>query len=101
MREKQSVEDVVVAAAETDGWEVRKTQYAGRRSCPDRHFYGFGHCVVMEFKRPNDGHLSGGQVRERERLKRAGFHVYVFDTPQPAIDKLAWFKANPGPHARA
>lgn len=95
MREKQSVEDVIVDHGEATGWEMRKTIYAGRRSCPDRHAYGYGWVVVMECKRPNGGHLSGGQVRERKRLQDAGFKVWVVEDPEHGKRILDWHRLNP------
>ena len=47
------VEDAVVEWAENNDWLVRKMRFIGRRGCPDRYFYGYGHIVMIEFKRPN------------------------------------------------
>lgn len=73
-----NVEDAVCDHAEATGWVVRKTKYIGRRGCPDRHFYGYGQVVVMEFKRPG-GKPDPQQERERKRMAASGFTVQVVD----------------------
>lgn len=73
------IEDDVVAWAEARGWLVRKMQYPGRRGCPDRWFFKGGRLVIIEFKRPRTGRLSGNQGRERDRYAAAGFTVHVID----------------------
>lgn len=79
-----NVEQAVVDHAEGTGWVVRKTKYVGRRGCPDRHFYGYGTVVVVEFKRPS-GKPDPHQARERERMRNAGFTVHVIDEAAQGI----------------
>ena len=73
------IEDDVVIFATNRGWLVRKMQYPGRRGCPDRWFFKGGRLVIIEFKRPVSGRLSGNQSRERKRFAAAGFTVHVVD----------------------
>lgn len=61
------------------GGEVRKVQWIGRRGAPDRLVLLPGRHVFVELKRPN-GSLEGHQVRERDRLRKAGFEVLVIDS---------------------
>lgn len=77
MRE-QVIEDNVTAYAESLGFISRKMTYAGRHGCRDRDFYGFGHTVKVEFKRPN-GSPRPHQERERERMKKVGVTIWVID----------------------
>lgn len=65
-----------VAWAESNGWEVRKMQYIGRRGCADRFFFGHGAIVPIEFKRDSkdpDVH----QKRDHDRLAKVGVRVHV------------------------
>jgi len=73
------IEDDVVIFATNRRWLCRKMQYPGRRGCPDRWFFKGGRLVIIEFKRPVAGRLSGNQVRERGRFAAAGFTVHVID----------------------
>lgn len=80
----------VVAWAENNGWLVRKMQYQGRHSCPDRMFVGFGQIILIEMKkrgktRSRDGKLSKGQVEEFQRYADRGVTVHVFYTGAEAI----------------
>ena len=81
------VEDAVTEWAENSGWLSRKMSYVGRRGCRDRDFYGFGHVVMIEFKRP-DGTLSGNQKRERRRMEAAGLTVHVIERAEDGIALL-------------
>ena len=74
------VETAVCKHAENTGWIVRKIVYPGRRGAPDRHFYRGGRLVIVEFKHPQGGVLSGNQKREHERLRLAGFPVHIIRT---------------------
>lgn len=62
--------------AEKAGWLVRKCVYAGRRGSPDRWFFKKGHLVLIEFKKPGEK-PDAVQQREHDRLRGAGFKVYV------------------------
>lgn len=84
------IEDQVVAWAENHGWEVRKIKYIGRRGAPDRHFYGYGRVVMIEFKRPGEP-LRADQKREHERLASVGIEVFVHRTTEGAIKTLKGF----------
>lgn len=80
-----------VAWAESNGWEVRKMQYIGRRSCPDRFFFGYGKIIPIEFKRLRKGKKSAftaGQPEEHKRLAAVGVEVKVFYTADSAIAYL-------------
>lgn len=84
-----------VAWAENHGWIARKMQYQGRRSCPDRFFFGYGQIIPVEMKRPNarkkvGGGLSVGQREEFRRLGAVGVTVHVFYT---AAEGIAFLKS--------
>lgn len=85
---ESTVEDTVIAWAENNGWLARFMSYRGRRGCRDVDFYGFGHVVMVEFKKERGGELSAGQVRERKRLADAGITVHVIDTAEEGIALL-------------
>ncbi len=93
MRES-GIETTVCEHAEDTGWIARKMAYAGRRGCRDRDFYGFGHVVMVEFKR-NGRQLDLHQERERARLKAAGVTVHVVDDIDRGIALLDFYRANP------
>lgn len=78
------IEDDVVIFATNRGWLCRKLKVAGRRGSPDQWFFKGGRLVIIEFKRPGDGELSGNQVREIARYKKAGFTVHVVDNRDAA-----------------
>lgn len=94
------VEGDVCAHGEATGWIDRKVVYAGRRGCRDRDFYGFGHVVMIEFKRPGRG-LDLHQERERARLKAAGVIVHVIDDIDRGKALLDFYRANPVKALRA
>lgn len=74
-----------VAWAENHGWLVRKTKYIGVNGCPDRFFFGYGHIVMIEFKKKKGGRLSLAQIEEHKRLAEAGTPAVVCTTSQAAI----------------
>lgn len=87
---EQNEELDVVAWGENNGWIVRKMSYQGRRSCPDRFFFGYGQIIPIEMKRrgktrSRDGKLSTGQKEEFKRLAEVGVTVHVFYTGADAI----------------
>ena len=43
---------------------------------------------MIEFKKPSGGELSGNQVRERERLAKAGITIHVVNTVCDGINIL-------------
>lgn len=73
------IEDDVVIFAVNRGWLVRKLVVRGRRGSPDQWFFKDGRLVIIEFKRPVSGRMSGNQERERKRLAKAGWTVHVVD----------------------
>ncbi|OQM74909.1 hypothetical protein [Manganibacter manganicus] len=81
-----------VAWAENNGWVVRKIQYVGRRSCPDRLFAGYGQLFLIEMKKPKTstkkGELSEGQRVEFERFAAVGVTVHVFYSAAETIEFL-------------
>lgn len=81
-----------VAWAENNGWLVRKVQYVGRRSCPDRFFIGYAKIIPIEFKVLRKGKKSSftaGQPEEHKRYAEHGVTVHVFYT---AADAIAFLK---------
>lgn len=82
------VEQKVCDWAEANGWLVRKCVYAGRRGSPDRWFLKSGRLVLIEFKRPGQ-HPDAQQVREHDRLKSAGFPVFVVTTVEAGLVALS------------
>ena len=70
--------DALIKHGDDTGWFSRKMTYAGRRGCRDRDFYGFGHIVMMEIKRPG-GKLCPHQERERARMQAAGLKTHIID----------------------
>ena len=77
MRESLIVE-AVVEFAERLGWLCRKMIYAGRKGCPDYHFYKNGVLIMVEFKATGKDR-DGLQVREARKLAEHGFKVHVID----------------------
>lgn len=84
-------EDVAVAWAENNGWEVRKMKYIGRRGCADRFYFGPDERIVMiEFKGPKTP-VEESQTREHKRLAKVGCTVHVCRTAAHAIEILRGF----------
>lgn len=73
---ESDVETNVVNYAKSQGFEVRKMRYIGRKGCRDYDVYGYGHHLRIEFKRPK-GSLRIQQERERDRLLKCGLTTYV------------------------
>ena len=61
------------------GGEVRKVQWIGRHSAPDRLVLLPGYHPFVELKRPKKG-AEGAQIREHARLRKAGFKVMVINS---------------------
>ena len=91
-RELEANEELTaVAWAENNGWVVRAMSYRGRRSCPDRFFFGFGKTIPVEFKVLRKGKKSAftvGQPEEHKRLAAVGVEVKVFYTAASCIEFL-------------
>ena len=73
--------------AKANGWLPRKVRYVGRKNCVDRHFYGYGAVVMIEFKKPDD-ELRIGQAKEHARLIKAGLKPRVCTSKDEAIRVL-------------
>lgn len=84
------IEDDVVAFAENRGWLVRKMQYPGRRTCPDRWFFKDSKLVIVEFKRQGKKRADPGQVREHRRYAEAGWKVHVVNDRDQAAKLLGY-----------
>ena len=84
MRESQ-IELPVVARAERAGFYVRKVQWPGRRSAPDRLFaHPVRGTVWIEFKRPGEDATLAQQMEHR-RMREAGMEVHVCDNVDAAL----------------
>ena len=78
MRESQ-VEQHLVEQVKARGGLVRKLQWIGRSSAPDR-LVGFpGRHALVETKRPGKD-AEAAQAREHQRLRAVGFDVRVLAT---------------------
>lgn len=90
MRESQ-IELPVVARAERAGFYVRKVQWPGRRSAPDRIFaHPARGTVWIEFKAPGKVETLS-QREEHRKMRAAGMEVYVCDSVEQAI-KVLWLE---------
>jgi hypothetical protein len=91
------IEGPVVFKAERAGFFVRKVQWIGRRDCTDRIFARDDRGTVwMEFKRPGAEPRSG-QVREHEKMRKAGMEVHVVDSVAEGLRILGIGGHNGGP----
>lgn len=83
-----AVEMPVVRRAEAAGFFVRKVQWPGRRNAPDRVFARKDRgTVYIEFKAPGEKpRLS--QLREHDRMRKAGMEVHVCDSVDDALEIL-------------
>lgn len=88
------VEGAVTEWAEQNGFLSRKIKYIGRHGCRDRDFYGFGHIVPIEFKRPGKT-AAIHQARERDRLAAAGVQIHIIDNIDAGVALLKRARANP------
>jgi hypothetical protein len=69
------------------GGSVRKLKWIGRRGAPDRLALLPGSHILVELKRPGK-EAEDHQAREHERLRAAGFEVYVWDTKEKIDEGL-------------
>lgn len=76
-----TVENYLVRKVQKAGGDVRKVAWLGRRHAPDRAVLWprQGLHDLVEMKAPGKK-PPAGQLREHERLWRAGFSVLVLDT---------------------
>ena len=88
------VETAVTEWAEANGFLSRKMKYIGRHGCRDRDFYGFGHIVPIEFKRPGKT-AAIHQARERARLAAVGVRIHIIDNIEAGVALLKRVRANP------
>lgn len=94
---ERHIERGVVKPAEQAGFFVRKAQWAGRKSAPDRVFARKDRGTVwIEFKRPGEKPTLL-QAREHERMQAAGMEVHVCDNVNEALRILGIFGRNGGP----
>lgn len=76
---ESNIETYFIRKVREHGGDVRKVKWPGRRHAPDRLALFDGYHFLVELKRPKKG-CEGGQLREHDRLRRAGFEVYVAST---------------------
>lgn len=83
---ERDVEKYLCRRVKKAGGEVRKVQWLGRSSAPDRLVLLPGWAPFAELKRP--GELpTPAQVREHQRMRRSGLHVEII-TSCAAVDAL-------------
>ena len=68
----------IKALVKSYGGEVRKVEWSGRRGAPDLLVLVPGHHFFVEVKAPGEKPRPE-QLREHERLRAAGFDVFVSD----------------------
>jgi len=78
MRESE-VEQHLIRRAKERGGDARKVKWIGRKGAPDRLVLLPGRHFFVETKRPGKK-AEAHQRREHERLKIAGFQVFVLDS---------------------
>lgn len=88
---ESAIENPVVKRAEQAGYFVRKVQWIGRRSAPDRLFARRDRGqVYIEFKAPGEkARLS--QSLEHDRMRAAGIEVHVCDNVDDAM-RILWLR---------
>lgn len=86
MINEKSVENYFKARAKSAGFLVRKAQWVGHNHCPDRILMTKALTVWVELKAPGKV-ARGGQLREHERMRKAGQHVVVIDNKDD-VNKL-------------
>ncbi len=86
MRERE-VEAYLVRRVKESGGDTRKVKWVGRVGAPDRLVLISGWHYLVEVKKPKGGLLEAHQVREHERLRDAGFEVYMAWTKEE-VDAL-------------
>lgn len=80
------------------GWEQRKISYEGRAGAPDRLLLAPGFHCFIEFKAPGMKPRPI-QEKEHERLRKAGFMVYVIDSVY-AVNSTLRYVASVVEHSR-
>lgn len=89
MRES-TIERYLCFRVKDAGGEIRKVKFVGHRGAPDRQVLLEGKHPLVELKRPTK-RAAAHQEREHERLRRAGFEVYVLDT-MTAVDRFMFIQ---------
>lgn len=85
MRES-TIEGYLIHRVTSNGGEIRKVKWIGRRGAPDRRVMLPGRCVWVELKAPGippEDH----QVREHDRMRAMGEDVRVIDSFK-GVDQL-------------
>ncbi|ARB05710.1 hypothetical protein [Synechococcus virus S-ESS1] len=92
------VEMPVVVRAEAAGFFCRKVAWVGRKHAPDRVFAREDRGEVwLEFKKPK-GKARLGQIREHDRMRKAGMEVHVVDSVYDGLRILGLLpNSNNGP----
>ena len=88
---ERDIEKFLVTHIKTQGGEVRKLKWIGRRGAPDRAVFLNG-LHLVELKRPG-GALRPEQRREHKRLHNAGVKVHVLDSYESAslfVNAIVW-----------
>lgn len=80
---EHDIEDYLVKRVKASGGEVRKVEWIGRKSAPDRvvmlpSFVG-GNTIWVELKRPGKG-ATPAQAREHARMRAVGQQVWVINS---------------------
>ena len=89
---KESViENYLVERMKSIGAEIRKVKWIGRRGAPDRCVMHKGLTVWIELKAPNE-EAQAHQVREHERMQRAGQTVLIIDSLEKVDQFFEMFK---------
>lgn len=90
-----NVEALVVFRAERAGFFVRKVSWVGHNGAPDRVFaHRDRGTVYIEFKRPG-GSPEMHQIREHEKMRKAGIEVHVCDNAPDALRILGLSNGGP------
>lgn len=85
MTPEAKVVQQIKALVKSYGGEVRKVEWSGRRGAPDLLVLMPGHHFFVEVKAPGEKPRPE-QVREHERLRAAGFKVFVSDGDLESIE---------------
>lgn len=87
MREAE-IEDYLIEQVKAHGGECRKVKWLGRNGAPDRAVLLHGRMIWVELKRTGEK-PKPHQLREHERMRRAGQHVEVVDSFERVDEVLA------------
>ena len=80
----------IKALVKSYGGGVRKVEWSGRRGAPDLLVLMPGHHFFIEVKAPGEKPRPE-QLREHERLRAAGFDVFVSDGDLESIEDELYF----------